>query len=69
MKVKVELLPTKKETKTLRMRADSTVEDAIRSLKLHPEAWIPILRGSPVPLDETLQDGDALKLISAVSGG
>jgi sulfur carrier protein ThiS len=69
MKVKVELLPTKKETKTLRMRAGSTVEDAIRFLKLHPEAWIPILKGSPVPLDEALRDGDTLKLISAVSGG
>jgi sulfur carrier protein ThiS len=69
MKVKVRLLPGKRRAKTLELGARATVEDAIRSLGLFPDAWIAIREETPVPLDERLRDGDNLKLISAVSGG
>ena len=69
MKVKVRLLPTQKRTKTVELGSGATVEDAIRSLGLYPDAWIAIRREAPVPLDEKLHDGDFLKLISVVSGG
>ena len=69
MKVKVRLLPTKKRTKTVELGSGATVEDAIRSLGLYPDAWIAIRGEAPVPLDERLRDGDFLKLISVVSGG
>ena len=69
MKVKVRLLPGKKRVRTLELGARSTVEDALRSLGLYPDAWIAVRGQTPVPLDERLRDGDELKLISAVSGG
>jgi len=69
MKVVVELLPSRKETKTLDLAPGSNAEDAIRALGLFPDAWIPVREGSPIPTDEELRDGDLLKLIGVVSGG
>lgn len=69
MRVKVRLLPTQKRTRTVELGSRATVEDAIRALGLYPDAWIPVKGDTPVPLDETLSDGDSLKLISVVSGG
>jgi len=67
--VSVELLPTRKEKKVLELPPGSKAEDAIRALGLFPDAWIPVRGGSPIPADEELRDGDALKLIGVVSGG
>ena len=67
--VKVRLLPTKKETETIRLDEGGTVETAIRALGLFPDAWIAVRGEKPLPLDETLRDGDDIKLISVVSGG
>ncbi len=69
MRVKVRLLPTQRRTRTVELGSRATVEDAIRALGLYPDAWIPVRGDTPVPLDETLSDGDSLKLISVVSGG
>lgn len=68
-RIEVTLLPTRKETKSLEIAAGSRVEDAIRALGLYPDAWIPVMDETPVPIDEKLKDGDKLKLIAAVSGG
>ena len=69
MNVTLHLLPTSRESKKVKLEKGATVEQAIRSLDLLPDAWIPIRGNEPVPLDETLKDGDVLKLISVVSGG
>jgi len=69
MKVTVHLLPTKKETKHLSLGKGASVEQAIRALGLFPDQWIPVRNDEPLPLDELLDDGDELKLISVVSGG
>jgi sulfur carrier protein ThiS len=69
MKVKVTLLPTKKETRTLVLEKGATVESAIRKLDLYPDAWIAVRGNSPIPSDERLRDGDEIKLIAVVSGG
>ena len=69
MKVTIHLLPTRKETKKLDLEKGSTAEQAIRALGLLPDQWIPIRGDGPIPLDEVLDDGDELKLISVVSGG
>ncbi|OGS41552.1 MAG: hypothetical protein A3K67_02610 [Euryarchaeota archaeon RBG_16_62_10] len=69
MKVTVHLLPTKKETRKLTLEKGATVEEAIRALRLHPDAWIAVRGSTPVPLDEPLKEGDELKLVSVVSGG
>lgn len=67
--VKVHLLPTRKETKTLRLEKRATVESAIRALGLFPDAWIAVRGDVPLPSDEPLKDNDEIKLISVVSGG
>ncbi len=69
MKIKVHLLPTKKEAKMLELERGATVESAIRMLGLYPDAWIAVKGDSPIPLDEALRDGDEVKLIAVVSGG
>lgn len=69
MKVKVRLLPTRKETKNVEVEKGSTVSDVIKSLGLYPDAWIPVKGDTPIPLDDVLEDGDELKLIAVVSGG
>lgn len=69
MKVTVHLLPTKKETRHLTLQKGASVEQAIRALGLFPDQWIPVRNDEPLPLDEPLDEGDELKLISVVSGG
>ena len=69
MKVTLHLLPTRKERKVIELKTGATVESAIRALALYPDAWIAVRGDEPLPLDEVLNDGDELKLISVVSGG
>jgi len=69
MRVTLHLLPTRKETRRIELQKGATVEAAIRALGLLPDAWIPIRGNDPLPLDEPLEDGDEVKLISVVSGG
>ncbi len=69
MIVTIHLLPTKKETKRINLEKGSSVEQAIRMLGLYPDQWVPVRNDLPLPLDEKLEDGDELKLISVVSGG
>ena len=69
MKVTIHLLPTRKERKVVELDEGASVEQAIRALGLIPDSWIPVRENLPLPLDEPLEDGDVLKLISVVSGG
>ncbi len=69
MIVTIHLLPTRKETKRINLEEGSSVEQAIKSLGLYPDQWIPVRNDEPLPLDEKLEEGDELKLISVVSGG
>lgn len=69
VRVEVTLLPARKETRALDLKAGSRVEDAIRALGLYPDEWVPVRGDTPLPLDGELRDGDRLKLIAAVSGG
>ena len=69
MRVRVNLLPTKRETKVLDLAERATVEGAIRAIGLLPDGWIAVRRHEPLPLDEALEDDDEIDLISVVSGG
>lgn len=69
MKVIVQLLPTRKETKEVELPEGASVGDALKALRLHPDAWIAVREDEPIPLDEPLRDGDRVKLIAVVSGG
>jgi sulfur carrier protein ThiS len=69
MRVRVNLLPTKKETRVLDLEDRATVEEAMRAAGLLPDGWIAVRRDEPLPLDEPLEDDDEVDLISVVSGG
>ncbi len=69
MRIKVQMLPTRKRTETVEVEEGTTVEGLIRSLKLFPDAWIAVKDRAPIPLDEVLEDGDEVKLVAVVSGG
>jgi len=69
MNIKIRMLPTRKKLKVLELQKGASVEDAIRALGLFPDAWIAVRDERPLPLDEPLEDGDELKLVSVVSGG
>lgn len=67
--VTVRLLPTRNETRRIKLSEGASVEEAIRALGLYPDAWIAVRGDEPIPLDEPLKDGEELKLIAVVSGG
>jgi len=69
MRVRVTLLPTAKETKTVQLGERATVEHMIRELGLLPDTWIAVRGNEPLPLDAPLEDDDDVNLISVVSGG
>ena len=69
MKIKVHLLPTRMETKTIELEDGATVESLVRKLGLFPDAWIAVRGKYPVPLDERLRPDDEIDLIAVVSGG
>ncbi|MCJ7490074.1 MAG: hypothetical protein MUO87_08060 [Thermoplasmata archaeon] len=69
MRVRVNLLPTRRETKILDLAERATVEGAMRAIGLLPDGWIAVRRHEPLPLDEALEDDDEIDLISVVSGG
>lgn len=46
-----------------------TVLDLLKSLSLHPDAHIAMRDGKPVPMDDTLEPGCTVRLLSVVSGG
>ncbi|MEM0449631.1 MAG: MoaD/ThiS family protein [Methanomassiliicoccales archaeon] len=47
----------------------STVEDLLRKLSLHPDAYIIVKDKRPVPLTKILEDGERLRLVKVASGG
>jgi sulfur carrier protein ThiS len=46
-----------------------TAKEALQGLGLHPEAFLILYNGELISPDTSLQDGDMLKLIPALSGG
>lgn len=55
--------------KTRKLSDGSTVLDLVRSMGVRPDEVLVIMKGSPVPMDRVLRDGDAVELLSIVSGG
>lgn len=69
MKVRVQLLPSGKQTRVVELKKGSDVEELVRTLRLFPDAWIAVRGATPLPMDERLEDGDEIKLIAVISGG
>lgn len=51
------------------MAEGSTVEDLLRSFRMHPDAYIVTKDSKPVPITRMLEDGEKLKIIKVASGG
>ncbi len=54
---------------TVEVPAGQSVEDALRSLGLHPETYLALRDGALIPLDTILRAGDEVRLIPTISGG
>ena len=68
MKVHIELLPSG-EKRTLKFSDEASGIDVAKALELKPDAHILVREGQPRPMDETLRNGDHVKLIKVASGG
>ena len=68
MKVTVRFFPSK-DTKEMDLKKGATGMSLIEDLNLAPDSYILARSGKPIPIDEELEDGETLTLISVVSGG
>jgi sulfur carrier protein ThiS len=58
-----------KETKEIELPKGSAAQTLLNSLGLPPDAFIISRNGTPIPITETLSEGDKVKLIRVASGG
>ncbi len=56
-----------KDNKDVRMGV--TIESAMRSLGFHPDSFLYLLNGVPIPMDTPIEDGMAIKALKVASGG
>lgn len=56
-------------TKEMEMSDGSTILQLVRSIGVRPDEVIVIIKGTPVPIDRVLHDGDKVELLSIASGG
>lgn len=47
---------------------DITIEEAMHSIGLHPDSYLYLISGKPVPMD-TLVGGNKVKAVRVASGG
>jgi len=68
MRIEVEFFPQKREV-SIELGDRSTGLDLVKALNLAPDVHILVKDGAPIPIDETLQDGNRIRVIAVVSGG
>ena len=49
--------------------AGMTVRDALRRVGIEPESVLATRQGELITDDETLQDGESIRLVAVISGG
>ena len=49
--------------------AGMTVRDALRRVGIEPESVLPTRQGELITDDETLRDGESIRLVAVISGG
>lgn len=69
MKIKVKLMPKGKKFDDLNLKSGATGQELLKKLNLAPDAHIISRKGSPIPLDEKLRQGDIINIIKVISGG
>ena len=60
---------SKREERTVELPDRATGLDLYRLLSLAPDAHLLVRGDAPLPLDEPLEEGEALTILSVVSGG
>jgi len=68
MRVTAEMIPSRL-TKDVELPEGASGYDLIKSLNLAPDVHILARDDVPIPIDETLRDGERLRVIAVVSGG
>ncbi len=68
MKVTVKFIPSR-ETKEVELEDGATGMALVELLDITPDSHILARTEKPIPIDEELEDGETLTLISVVSGG
>ncbi len=68
MRVTAKLIPGRAE-REVELPEGATGYDLMKSLNLAPDVHIIARRDVPIPVDETLRDGDRVRVIAVVSGG
>src|SRR3972149_7095595 len=68
MRITAELIPGH-VTKDLELPEGPSGYDLFKTLNLAPDVHILARDDVPIPIDETLRDGDRLRVIAVVSGG
>ncbi|MBC7107566.1 MAG: MoaD/ThiS family protein [Methanomassiliicoccales archaeon] len=58
-----------KDTQIVEIEKDSTVEQLLRSFGFVPDECIVLKSRTPIPITETLKDGDRVQIIRVASGG
>ncbi len=68
VKITVKLSRTR-ETKEIHLETGSTVTDLLRKMNLKPDTFIVMSDNVPIPIDNTLKDGQEVAIIQVSSGG
>lgn len=68
MRLVVDLF-SQREERTVELPDRATGLDLFRLLSLAPDAHLLVRGDAPLPLDEPLEEGEALTILSVVSGG
>jgi sulfur carrier protein ThiS len=66
MEIEISML---KEKKKLQMDEGATGKDLISLLNFVPDEVILVAGGNPIPYDQSLRNGDRVKVIRVASGG
>ncbi|MCD6237151.1 MAG: MoaD/ThiS family protein [Thermoplasmata archaeon] len=68
MEIEVTLLPQNIARKQ-EIPPMATIEDLIKIMRLKPDTVIAMRDNTPIPIDETIKEGDKITIIKVSSGG
>ncbi|MFW6121207.1 MAG: MoaD/ThiS family protein [Petrotogales bacterium] len=68
MKIKVKIL-SEDSTEEIDLKSGSKVYDLLKKIHLRPDTLIVLKDSTPIPVDDTLDDGQELSIINVASGG
>ena len=68
MRVTAELFPAR-ESKAIDLPEGASGYDLMKGLGLAPDVHLLVRDGVPIPIDESLRDGESVRVIAVVSGG